>query len=66
MVLGKRNSWMKIPASVSKGMHRNKSPQLDEEQDQAHELNAGLFIWPAVMFLVTTLGLIFGYLVLER
>jgi hypothetical protein len=57
---------MKIQASVSKGMHRNKSPQLDEEQDQALELNAGLFIWPAIMFLLTTLGLIFGYLVLGR
>ena len=57
---------MKIQASVSKGMHRNRPPQPDEEQDQALELNAGLFIWPAVMFLVTTLGLIFGYLVLER
>ena len=57
---------MKIQVSASKGMHRNKSPQRDEEQDQALELNAGLFIWPAVMFLVTTLGLLFGYVVMER
>jgi len=43
-------------------MHQNSSLEPDEDNSQALDTNAGLFIWPVVMFLFISVGLAFGYL----
>jgi len=43
-------------------MQQNRQLEPNENNNQALDFNAGLFIWPIVMFLFISFGIGFGYL----
>jgi hypothetical protein len=51
-------------------MYPDRSPKTTEQQrsqqQQELELNAGLFIWPVIMFVFVAMGLTIGYVFWER
>lgn len=51
-----------VAAIDRNGMRPNRSMEPEDNNNQVLDSNAGLFIWPVIMFLFITVGLMFGYL----